>query len=108
MKSIITLSTAVFLAAGACAYAADGAALYKKHCTSCHGADGAGKTKMGQKLKCRDLSSAAVQAKITDAAIAKSINEGISRDGKVVMKPIKGLSAEDIAAVTKYVRGLKK
>ena len=108
MKKMITLSAAALLATGAGGYAADGAALYKKHCTSCHGADGKGNTKMGQKLKCRDLSSAAVQAKITDAAIAKSITDGISRDGKVVMKPIKGMSADDIAAVTKFVRGLKK
>jgi mono/diheme cytochrome c family protein len=107
MKKIMILSAAIFVAAGTTVWAADGAAVYKKNCASCHGADGSGNTKMGKKLKCRDLTDAAVQAKISDAAIAKSITDGISRDGKVVMKPIK-LDAADIAAVTKYVRGLKK
>ena len=88
--------------------AADGSAIYKKECAKCHGADGSGNTKMGKKLKCRDLSDPAVQAKLTDAAIAKSIKEGVKEGGKLRMKPVKGLSEEDIAAVVKYVRGLKK
>jgi mono/diheme cytochrome c family protein len=94
--------------AGSNAIAADGAAIYGKKCKSCHGADGSGNTKMGKKLKCRDLSNAAVQAKLTDTAIAKSITDGVSEGGKVRMKPITGLSAADIQAVVKYVRTLKK
>ena len=88
--------------------AADGAAGYGKKCASCHGADGKGNTKMGKKLKCRDLSDAGVQAKLTDAAIKKSITDGVKEGGKVRMKPVKGLSAADIDAVVKYVRSLKK
>ena len=34
-------------------------------CQSCHGADGKANTKMGKKLKCRDLSDPAVQKKLT-------------------------------------------
>ena len=105
------MTMAVFgsiLAAAAPLAAADGAALYGKKCKSCHGADGKANTKMGKKLKCRDLSDPKVQAKLTDAAIAKSIKEGVKEGGKVRMKPIKGLSDAEIQAVVKYVRSLKK
>jgi mono/diheme cytochrome c family protein len=88
--------------------ASDGAALYKKSCVKCHGADGKAKTKMGKKLKCRDLSDPAVQAKLTDAQIAKSILEGVKDGSKTRMKPIKGLSKADVDALVKYVRTLKK
>ena len=37
------------------ASAADGKAIYTKECAKCHGADGKATTKMGKKLKCRDL-----------------------------------------------------
>lgn len=104
---IITMVT-VFILAGPNAIAADGAALYGKKCKSCHGADGTAKTKMGKKLKCRDLSDPAVQAKLTDAQIAKSILEGVKDGSKTRMKPIKGLSKADVDALVKYVRTLKK
>lgn len=54
---------------------ADGAALYKAKCAMCHGADGAGKTPMGQKLNIRDLHSAEVQ-KLSDADLSHSIAQG--------------------------------
>jgi mono/diheme cytochrome c family protein len=107
MKLIILLGAAVLLASGVPALA-DGKAVYTKKCASCHGPDGSGNTKMGKKLKCRDLTDAAVQAKLTDAAIAKAIKEGVSEDGKVRMKPVEGLSDAEISEVTAYVRTLKK
>ncbi len=108
MKMIVSAISLLFLAGVTIAEAADGKAVYSKKCTSCHGNDGSGNTKMGKKLKCRDLSDPAVQGKLTDAAIAKSIREGVSEGGKVRMKAITGLSDEEIAAVVKYVRTLKK
>ena len=106
--SVILTVLTVCLLAGGNAIAADGAAVYAKKCKSCHGADGSANTKMGKKLKCRDLSKASVQAKLTDAQIAKSITHGVSEGGKVRMKPITGVSEADIKAVVKYVRTLKK
>lgn len=88
--------------------ASDGAALYRKSCAKCHGADGKAQTKMGKKLKCRDLSDPAVQGKLTDAQIAKAIVEGVKEGGKTRMKPVKGLSQADVDALVKYVRTLKK
>jgi mono/diheme cytochrome c family protein len=90
------------------ANAADGKAIYNKECSKCHGADGKASTKMGKKLKCRDLSDPAVQSKLTDSAIAKSITDGVKEGGKTRMKAIKGLSGADVSAVVKYVRSLKK
>jgi mono/diheme cytochrome c family protein len=106
MKTIIIFVTsAAFLTAGMSAYAADGAAIYSKQCSKCHGADGKGATPMGKKLKVKDLS--VEQKKLSDDAIIKSIKVGVTEGGKQRMKPIKDLSDADIAAVVKYVRTLK-
>ena len=43
------------------AFAADGAAIYKAKCASCHGADGKGLTPVGKKMNLRDLGSPEVQ-----------------------------------------------
>jgi len=103
----ITIAT-IFLSAASGAKAADGAAIYSKKCKACHGTSGKGDTKMGKKLKCRNLSDPAVQAKLTDTQIAKSITDGVKDGAKMRMKPIKGLSEADIKALVKYVRTLKK
>ena len=65
----ITLIAAMILIAAPAAFAAaDGAAIYKAKCASCHGADGSGQTPMGKSLKLRDLRSPDVQ-KQTDAEL---------------------------------------
>jgi len=46
------------------ANAADAKALYEKDCAKCHGADGKGQTKMGQKLNVKEYTDAKVQAGI--------------------------------------------
>ncbi len=90
------------------AVAADdpGGKLFDTKCSSCHGKDGKGKTKMGEKLKIKDLTSADVQKEFTDADAEKFITEGIEREGKLVMKPQKGLKPDEIKALVKYVRSL--
>ena len=105
MKILSIVTATAFVSASLNASAADGGAIYTKNCANCHGADGKGDTKMGKKLKIKDLS--AEQSKLGDAAIVKSIKEGIKEGDKVRMKPIKGLSDDDIQAVTKFVRTLK-
>ena len=89
--------------------AADVIANWKEHCSKCHGDDGKGNTKMGRKLSISDLSDAAVQAKFTDEDALKAMKEGVTdKAGKVQMKPVEGVSAEEMNALVKYVRGLKK
>jgi hypothetical protein len=89
--------------------AADVVANWKEHCAKCHGDTGKGDTKMGRKLSIADLTDAAVQAKFTDEAALKAMKEGVTdKDGKVTMKPIENVSVEEMHALVKYVRGLKK
>ena len=110
MKKLITVAVAVMVV-GACvsAHAADAKETYDKSCAKCHGPDGKGQTKMGQKLGLKDLSDAKVQADLTDAAISKAIKDGVTdKEGKVVMKPAEGLSDDEIKGLVAQVRGFKK
>ena len=83
--------------------AADGAAVFKAKCASCHGADGAGKTPIGSKMGLRDLGSADVQ-KQSDEQLT-----GITTKGKNKM-PAYGtkLSADELKAVVAHMRSFKK
>ncbi len=90
-------------------YAADAATLWSDNCAKCHGADGKGNTKMGHKLGIVDLTEAKAQANFTDEQAEKAIKDGVKdKTGKITMKAIEGLSADDIKALVPYVRGLKK
>ena len=89
------------------ATAADGKAVYSDNCVKCHGDDGKGATKMGQKLGAKDYSDAAVQAALTDDQAFKSVKEGLKKDDKTLMKPSE-LSDEDIKASIAYLRTFKK
>ena len=109
MKKIILLVTVFGLAAGLSAKAADAKENWDTLCAKCHGAEGKGDTKMGQKLGAKDFSDAKVQADIKDDAATKAIKEGLkSADDKTLMKPFDTLSDEDIKALVAYVRGVKK
>jgi mono/diheme cytochrome c family protein len=109
MKKLVTLTIAVLGAAALSASAADGKALYEKDCAKCHGVDGKGGTKMGQKLGAKDYTDAKVQAELKDDAATKAIKEGLKdKEGKQLMKPAEGLSDEDIKALVAYMRTFKK
>ena len=80
--------------------------LWKAKCKSCHGDTGAADTKNGQKYEIGDLRTAEWQAKHSDEEIRKVIAEGVP-DTK--MKPYADkLSAEEIDALVKHIRGLKQ
>lgn len=80
-----------------------GETVFKKNCVMCHGADGAGKTKMGLKLGAADLTSNDIQS-LSDEALAQTV-----RNGKGKMPSFdKTLSADEIESVVKYVRTLRK
>lgn len=107
MKKTRLLTAVLFLGATLASHAA--AANWENHCNSCHGADGKGDTKMGKKLKIKDLSDATFQASFTDEAAFKAVKEGLKTEsGKTLMKPVEGLTDEEITALVAYVRTLKK
>jgi len=109
MKKMILLAAMFGLAAALSAKAADAKENWDTLCAKCHGADGKGDTKMGQKLGAKDFTDAKVQADMKDAAATKAIKEGLkSADDKTLMKPFDSLSDDEIKALVAYVRGLKK
>ena len=107
MKKLIVIGLAILIVPALAAYA-DGKENYDKSCAKCHGADGKGQTKMGQKVGCKDYTDAKVQEELKDDAAFKAIKEGFSKDDKQVMKPAEGLSDDDIKALVAYMRTFKK
>ena len=109
MKKIIVLAAVIGFAGVLTSSAADAKEMFDKNCAKCHGADGKGQTKMGQKLGVKDYSDAKVQEKLKDEEAIKAIKEGVKdKDGKVVMKPSEGVTDEEAKALVAYLRTLKK
>ncbi len=109
MKKLLTLSIAIIAVSALSASAADAKANYESNCAKCHGADGKGQTKMGQKLGVKDYTDAKVQAELKDDAAIKAIKEGLKdKDGKTLMKPAEGMSDDDVKALVAYMRTFKK
>jgi cytochrome c553 len=109
MKKLLTITIAILAIAAWSARAGDAKALYEKDCAKCHGADGKGQTKMGQKLGAKDYTDAKVQAELKDDAAFKAIKEGLKdKDGKALMKPLEGASDDDVKALVAHMRAFKK
>ena len=51
VRSVLALTILVFTASRVVAADVDGKAVYAKHCTNCHGADGHGQTPAGKALR---------------------------------------------------------
>ena len=108
MKKWIPIVVVCLLGSVLSAPALDAKANWDKQCAKCHGKNGDGNTKMGKKLKVLDYTDAAVQAKMKDDVMFKSIKEGVKKGSKVRMKPAKDLTDDDIKALVAFVRGLAK
>lgn len=109
MKKLTIISLALLVAGTLSLRAADAKEAYAKDCAKCHGEDGKGKTKMGEKLNVKDFTDAKVQEKMKDDEMAKAIKEGVTKDEKKVMKAFGDtLNDNDIKALVKYVREFKK
>jgi|GEM_PF-553379 len=96
--------------APAAAPAIDVDALWKKHCKSCHGSDGRGKTKAGRAKKVKDFTDPKIVAEFDRCEMIKRVTEGILDDkGKARMKTFaKKLSKTEIEALVDHVIGLSK
>ncbi len=98
MKRVVfgAFAAALLLVAGA-ARADGAAAIFEKKCATCHGKDGKGQTKMGEKMGVKDLTALAASA----ADFEKTIESG-----KGKMPSFKGkLSDEEIKGVAAFVKG---
>lgn len=101
MKKLIIVSGAAALLAGSL-FAADGATLYKK-CAACHGAK-------AEKMYLNKVPALSSLSKEEIAEALKGYKEGSLDKFKssAMMKPLaKGLSDEDIAALSEYIPTLK-
>ena len=109
MKKLIIVSVALLIAGAVTVRAADAKENWEKNCTKCHGPDGQGKTKMGEKLAIKDYSDAKVQDSLKDDAMTKAIKDGVKDGEKTKMKGFGDvLSDDEIKALVKYVRDFKK
>jgi mono/diheme cytochrome c family protein len=110
MKRSVIVASLVIISAAPAAFAQskgnaeDGKEAYRKHCITCHAADGNGKPMEAQLLNVTfpPLSGKQVQS-LSDAEMAKIIV-----NGKDKMKPVKDIDKRDIANVIAYVRTMKK
>ena len=101
--TLVTFVSVAGLAAGS-GNAQAGKAVFDKSCKACHGADGQGNQAIAKMMKVtmRGLDSKEVQSK-SDGALKKDIVEGTGK-----MKPVKGLSDNQLADVVAYIRSLAK
>jgi len=99
MKRLTLSLTLAALLAPLAASAADGKEIYTKRCAGCHGADGAGKTTMGEKMGVASL----VATKLSVAEL-----QAVVSDGRKKMPAYKEkMGADELKAVSEYVKTLK-
>jgi cytochrome c553 len=97
-------------AADPAAGAVDAGKLWAKNCQTCHGPDGKGKTKAGEKAKVKDLTAADVKAKLTKAKALEAMKNGIKEEGsdKLAMKSyVEKLSAPEMDALADHALSFK-
>lgn len=89
---------------GAASQAERGRAVYEARCTRCHGADGAGRTRMAEIVEPPDMSDPAWQRKRGSARMIASVANGLGQMPAFKKK----LTRQEIAAAVAYVRTLKR
>jgi len=108
MKRSMIVATAICMMAAGVAYGQDSKALYEKSCQKCHGAEGKGDGTMGKRVGCKDYTDAKVQDALKDDVAFKSIKEGLKKDDKTLMQPVKDMTDDQIKELVKYMRTFKK
>ncbi len=107
MKMLLAF-TSLFAAVAASAAGAPDPAVarnWREYCARCHGPDGAGRTKMGQKLHVVDFTKPSEQAGFTDKEAFAAIMQGrVDSHGKMAEE----LTDPEARDLIRYVRGLQK
>jgi mono/diheme cytochrome c family protein len=103
MKLTITCAVLVLTGAATAWAQGDAKGLYLSKCATCHGADGAGKTAMGKKLKVQNARAAA--GNMSAAQMITVVTDGKGQDMSGYGKQF---SAEQIKGLVDYYRSLGK
>jgi mono/diheme cytochrome c family protein len=100
IRSLLVLTAAISLA-GALAFADTGEATYKAKCSTCHGSAGTPSPGIAKMMGVKPVSDPAVKA-LSVADMTAAV-----KNGKNKMKPIAGLTDEQVKDVVSYFRSLK-
>lgn len=101
IRSHVVLAAAFALASVVCFAQSGGEATYKAKCAMCHGATGTPSAGMAKAMGIKPASDPDIK-KLSVADISAVI-----KSGKGKMKPIAGLSDEQIKDVATFYKGLK-
>lgn len=111
LSLVICLFAASVVAAGdaaqkkkSAAQAERGRAVYEARCVRCHGADGAGRTRMAEVVFPPDMTDAEWQSSRSDARMIASVTDGLGQMPAFKQK----LTRQEIAAAIAYVRTLAR
>ena len=106
MKNLCkTISLLVVLGLAGPAFAEP--AKWSKLCGNCHGKDGTGKTKMGEKLKIGDMTDAAWHKGKSDADMKSAVRNGNAKVKKPAISADK-LTDGELDEMIGFVKSLKK
>ena len=101
------LLTLVLLSAPAALADDLGQQVWMRLCKGCHGLDGRAQTQIGAREKISDFSVEAWQKQFADPDIRQVVYDGSASNPK--MKSFaQRLSAEELDAVVRFIRGLKR
>jgi len=98
-KSLVTAAASLFVLSSVCWAAEDGAALYKKKCSGCHGANGEGKST----IKAPALKGTTLDVK----QLVDHITKGEPTSKAPHNKGMAGLNDDQAMAIAEYVKTLK-
>jgi mono/diheme cytochrome c family protein len=101
IRSLMMLAMVVSLAGAMCFAQSGGQATYTTKCQMCHGAAGVPSPGMAKAMGVKPVTDPAIKALTVEQMIAAVKN------GKGKMKPITGLTDEQIKAAVVYYRSLK-
>jgi mono/diheme cytochrome c family protein len=101
MRNMLVLLVALTFSGAGISFAADGAALFKQHCATCHGATGKADAPASKALKVPALAGDAKVAGMSDADVIAAIKANPKHTAV-----LKTVTDDDVAALATYVKGL--
>ena len=101
MRLATALAAVLAFSGATTVLAADGGAVFKQHCASCHGETGQADTAAGKAMKVPPLAGDAKVAGMSDADVVAAVKAN-PKHANVLKK----LTDADVAAVATFVKGV--